>query len=90
MYSDFFLNDLALVFKALKLFLEMFINVVQATESIALVHPVNDCFYVFIYFEAKRVVTTLCYKTGFFYHVTITCNTSCKSTQLKVSTTNKF
>lgn len=62
----FFLNDLALVFKALKLFLEMFINVVQATESIALVDPVNDCFYVFVYFEAKSVVTTLCYKTCFF------------------------
>lgn len=36
----------------------MFINVVQATVSMALVHPVNDCFFVFIYFEAKSVVTT--------------------------------
>lgn len=37
----------------------MFINVVQATVSMALVHPVNDCFYVFLcVFEAKSVVTT--------------------------------
>lgn len=63
-----FLNDLALVFKALKLFFEMFINVVQATVSIALVRPVNDCFYVMIQMFAciDSVVTTLCYKSGFF------------------------
>lgn len=36
----------------------MFVNVVQAIVSMALVHPVNDCIYVFIYFEAKSIVTT--------------------------------